>query len=59
MTGPGRFDVVVGVVSAPDGTRGVLLQLPDGWVIGTNPAEIRQTAAALLDAADTLEARGI
>lgn len=41
--------------TAPDGQRGVLVQLPDGYVV-TSPTSARKMAADLIAAAEEAEA---
>lgn len=48
--------VRVQVVKSPDGRPGLLLQLPDGYLVFMKPAEVRTLAATLVEGADDLEA---
>lgn len=55
----GTHEVSVEMVEAPDGSPGLLLQLPNGYLVMKDPKQVRRLAAALLDGSDELEkARG-
>lgn len=49
----GAFAVEVHTVTAPDQTRRILLQLPDGFIL-LRADDAAQVAAMLLDASDQL-----
>lgn len=55
MAQPDKVPITVRPALDPAGLTGVLLQLPDGWLI-VAPEAARQLAATLIDVADETEA---
>lgn len=52
---PTPYAIEVAVVADPNGHRALLLQLPDGYALFHQPADVRNLAAVLLDGSDRLE----